>query len=186
MSTVTRARFVQALALFTVIVVCALCLQPLYGCASKSGDDAVIDQAVKYANIRTELDMTSACVVRSVPDAKIDVSVTGFEDSSDGMKEIELEPAVVSDTMAAWSPDEWALNRDDLYFNFAAHFTVTCKQAHELGNIPENYEVTCPDYMVVYNSQKTVGFIVSATGVYQKTDDPENPIGDPVVLTAQG
>ena len=51
------------------------------------------------------------------------------------------------------------------------------------NDLPEGYEVTCPDYMVVYNSQKSAGFIVSSTGVYLKTDDPENPIGEAVVVS---
>ena len=114
-----------------------------------------------------------------------DFSVMNFDDTSPGKKEIELECAVVSDTMASWSADEWAENRDDLFFNLAAHFNVVCKQAHEFGDLPEGYVVTCPDYMVVYNSQKSRGFIVSATGVYRKTTDPENPLGEPITQVTQ-
>ncbi|MBQ9003228.1 MAG: hypothetical protein IJ087_15370 [Eggerthellaceae bacterium] len=118
-----------------------------------------------------------------MPDAKVEISVMNLKDASDGAREIEVEPAVISDTIASWSADEWAVNRDDLYFNFAAHFTVICKQAHELGDLPENYSLTCPDYMVVYDSKRSSGFIVTSTGVYQKTNDPDNPKGDAIVLT---
>ena len=86
--------------------------------------------------------------------------------------------------MASWTEDEWAKNRDDLFFNLVAHFNVICKQANEYGYIPEGYTVTCPDYAVVYDSRKNTGFIVASTGVYQKTDDPENPIGEAVILAA--
>ena len=164
-----------------LIAISALSLQLLCGCAGKSGDEGVVDQAIKYANSRAVLDMASSSVVLKLPDAKVDVSRLSFEETPSGEKVIKLEPAVISDTMASWGTDEWAANRDDLYFNLGAHFSLICKQAHEFGDIPEGYTVTSPDYMVVYDSQKSKGFIVSSTGVYQKTENPENPLGEPVV-----
>lgn len=185
MSTTAKPRFIQVLSKLTIIVLCACCLQLLCSCASKSGDEGAIDQTLKYANARVMLDMASSCVVRNTPDAKVDVSVVSVEDAPEGKKEIRIEPAVISDTMASWGADEWAANRDDLFFNLAAHFNVVCKQAHEFGDVPENYVVTCPNYMVVYDSQKSTGFVVTSTGVYQKKDDPENPIGEPIVITSK-
>ena len=161
---------------------CALCLLPLCSCASKSGDEAVVDQAIKYAKARTLLDMATSSVIANTPDAHVEVTLMSLEESPDGVKVIEVEPSVVSDTMASWNADEWAQNRDDLFFNLSANFNLICKQAHEFGDIPESYSVTCPNYMVVYDSQGTTGFIVSSTGVYQKTDNPDNPIGEPIVL----
>ena len=177
-------RSLKALSLMISIVLCALCLLPLCSCASKPGDEGAVDHAIKYANARTLLDMATSSVVGTTPDARFESSLMSLEDAPDGTKEIVLEPAVISDRMASWSEDEWAQNRDDLFFNCAAHFRVICKQAHEFGDMPESYTVTCPDYMVVYDSQKKTGFIVASTGVYQKTDDPENPIGEAIVLTS--
>ena len=185
MSTITRFRSVQVLSKLILVVLCALCLQSLCGCANKSGDEGAANQAIKYATSRTLLDLSPGCVVREVPDAKIEISLVGIEDTPSGVKEIKVEPTVVSDTMASWGPDEWAENRVDLFFNLAAHFNVVCKQANEYGDIPEDYIVTCPDYMVVYDSQKNNGFIVTSNGVYQKTNDPENPLGDPIVLATE-
>lgn len=184
MSTISKSSYIQALAALVSIALCALCLLPLCGCTNKTGDEGVVDHAIKYASNRVELDMSASCVVRSTPDAQVEISLLSFETAPDGTKEIKLEPAVISDTMASWTADEWAQNRDDLFFNLVAHFSVICKQAHEFGDIPEGYEVTCPEYMVVYDSKKSTGYIVASTGVYQKTDDPENPIGEAVVLTS--
>lgn len=185
MSTTAKFSFMQVLSKLIPIVLCALFLQFLCGCASKSGDEGAANQAVKYATSRTQLDLTPACVVKEVPDAKIEISLLGLGDTSSGVKEIKLEPAVISDTMASWGADEWAENRVDLFFNFAAHFNVVCKQAQKFGDIPEEYTVTCPEYMVVYDSKKDTGFIVASDGVYKKTDDPENPIGEAVVITSR-
>ena len=182
MSTIAKPGITQVICKLIAAALCALCLLSLCSCAGKSGDEGVADQAVKYANSRVVLDLASSSVVSSLPDAKVEVSLVGFEEAPDGTREIKLEPCVVSDTMASWTEGEWAKNRDDLFFNLAAHFNVICKQANEYGDVPENYTVTCPDYMVVYDSQKSTGFIVTSTGVYQKTDDPENPIGEAVVL----
>ena len=175
----------RVLARLILIAFCALCLQLLCSCESKSGDEGVIDHAIKYANSRVMLDMSSSCVVRSTPDAQVEFSLLSFEETPDGVKVIEVVPAVVSDTMASWTADEWAQNRDDLFFNLVAHFSVICKQANEFGDISEEYLVTSPEYMVVYDSQKNTGYIVSSTGVYRMTDDPENPIGEAVVLTSK-
>ena len=181
MLAIAKSSPVRVLSTLILIFACALCLQPLCGCAGKSGDEGVIDHAIKYANARTALDMTAACVVGTIPDAQFETSLVSFEDAPSGVKEIKVEPVIVSDTMASWSEGEWAANRDDLYFNFAAHFTVICKQAHEFGDLPDDYTVTCPDYMVVCDSQRKNGFIVSSTGVYQRTDDPANSIGEAIV-----
>lgn len=185
MSTILRSRPIQVLSKLVLIVLCTLCLQFLCGCASKSGDEGAVDQAIKYATSRTLLELSSACVVKEMPDATIEISLLGLEDTASGVKEIKVVPVVISDTMASWGADEWAENRLDLFFNFVAHFKYACKQANEYGDVPADYTVTCPDYMVVYDSQKNTGFIVNSTGVYQKTDDPENPIGEPVVITSQ-
>lgn len=185
MSTITRSRSMQVLSKSVLIVLCILCLQFLCSCSDKSGDEGASNQAMKYATSRTMLDLSSACVIREVPDAKFEVSLLGIEDTPNGLKEIKLEPTVVSDTMASWGEDEWAENRVDLFFNFAAHFNIVCKQANEYGDVPEGYIVTFPGYMVVYDSKKSAGFIVTSDGVYKKTDDPDNPIGEPVVITAQ-
>lgn len=181
MSTFARPGSMQVLSKLIMAVLCALCLQPLFGCSDKSGDEGAVEQAVKYAHARAVLDLADSSVARALPDATVEVSLLGFEDAPGGAKVIELEPAVVSDTMASWTKDDWAENRDDLFFNLVAHFTIICKQANEYGDVPEGYTVTCPDYMVVYDSKKETGFIVTSTGVYQKTDDPENPIGEAVV-----
>lgn len=185
MSTAAKPGTMQLLSKLTLIVLCAFGVLSLCSCAAKSGDEGVVEHAVKYANVRTVLDLAKSSAVLKLPDAEVVVSVMNFDDTSPGEKEIELECAVVSDTMASWSADEWAENRDDLFFNLAAHFNVVCKQAHEFGDLPEGYVVTCPDYMVVYNSQKSRGFIVSATGVYRKTTDPENPLGEPITQVTQ-
>ena len=188
MSTFVRPgsmRVLSKLVLAVLCILCVLCLQPLCGCSGKPGDEGVVEQAVKYANARAVLDLADSSVVGDMPDAMVEISLLSFEDAPGGAKAIELMPAVVSDTMASWTQDEWAENRDDLFFNLVAHFTVICKQANEYGDVPEGYEVTCPDYMVVYDSQKNAGFVVTSTGVYLKTDDPENPIGEVVVITAQ-
>ena len=185
MSTITRLKTTQALAKLTLIVISALSLQFFCSCAAPSGDEEVANHAIKYAYSRSMLDMASSSAITKLPDTKIEISLLSFEDTPNGEKAIELEPAVISDTMASWGTNEWAANRDDLYFNLGAHFSLICKQAREMGDIPEGYTVTCPDYMVVYDSQKSKGFIVSPTGVYQKTDDPENPVGNAIVLTAQ-
>ena len=179
-----RSGSVQILSKAIFIVLCALCLQLLCSCAVKSGDEGAVEQALKYANSRIMLDMAPSSVIRQLPDAKIELSV-GLEEAPDGAKEIRIEPAVISDTMASWGADEWAENRSDLFFNLAAHFNVICKQAHKFGDVPEDYTVTCPDYMVVYDSQKNAGFIVASDGVYEKTGDPENPIGEAIVLTGK-
>ena len=185
-SSIARSGPARVLFKLILIALCAFCLQSLCGCTtSKSGDEAATNQAIKYATSRTLLDLTPACVVREVPDAKIEIALLGFETKPDGEKEIKLEAVIVSDTMASWTADDWANNRVDLFFNFAAHFSVICKQAHEFGSIPENYAVTCPDYMVVYDSKKSAGFIVSSSGVYKKGADLEKPIGEPVVLATQ-
>ncbi|HAM15393.1 MAG TPA: hypothetical protein DCP91_05955 [Eggerthellaceae bacterium] len=184
MSTIARQSSTHVFAKTMLVVLCVLCLQFLCGCAGKSGDEGVIDQAIEYANTRTVLDMAKLSVVNKLPDVQVEVSLLEFKDLPSGEKEIKLEPAVVSDTMASWDAGEWAANRDDLFFNLSAHFNVICKQAHEFGDVPEDYLVTCPDYMVVYDSQRNSGFIVSATGVYRKTDDPENPIGETIVLAS--
>ena len=181
MSTTNR-HSLRALSAVTLIALCVLCLQFLCGCAGTSGEEGAVEHAVKYANARTMLDMTPSCIVREMPDAKAEVVLVGLGETTGGTREIELESSVTSNTMASWSADEWAANRGDLFFNFAAHFSVICKQAQKYGGIPEDYEVTCPDYMVVYDSQKTKGFIVASTGVYEKTDDPENPVGEAVVI----
>ena len=182
MSTITKSGFVRILGKLSLIVVCAFCLQLLCSCSSKSGEEGLVDHVIKYASARTMLDAAESSVVWTIPDAKVEVSLLSVEESPSGVREIELEPTVVSNTMASWSADEWAANRDDLYFNFAAHFKVICKQAHKYGDIPQEYAVICPDYMVVYDSQRNTGFVVSSTGVYHKTDDPENPIGEAIVL----
>ena len=184
MSTIARPETVRILCRSITAALCALCLVLLCSCEGKSGDEAVIDQAVRYANSRVALDVAGSSVILKLPDAQVEVSLVGFEEAPDGTKEIKIEPCVVSDTMASWTEGEWAENRDDLFFNLVAHFNVICKQANELGDIPEGYTVTCPDYMVVYDSQKNTGFMVSSTGVYQKTGDPENPIGEAVILAA--
>ncbi|MBQ9043587.1 MAG: tyrosine-protein phosphatase [Eggerthellaceae bacterium] len=186
MSTIAKPGIAQALCKLIAAALCALCLLLLCSCAGKSGDEGVTDQAIKYANSRVMLDLAESSVVSNLPDAQVEVSLVGFEEAPDGTKVIELEPCVVSDTMASWTEDEWAENRDDLFFNLAAHFNIICKQANDYGDVPDNYTVTCPDYMVVYDSKKSTGFIVTSTGVYQKTDDPENPIGKPIVTTDQG
>ena len=173
----------RVLSKLALTALCVLCLVALCSCAGKPGEEGVVEHAIRYAQARSLLDMSASCVVGRTPDAEVEISLLGLEEKPDGVKEIKVEPAVVSDTMASWSEDEWAANRDDLFFNLAAHFTVICKQAHTYGDLPEGYEVTCPDYMVVYDSQKSVGFIVSSTGVYLKTDDPENPIGEAVVVS---
>ena len=103
------------------------------------------------------------------------------KNAPDGMREIVVEPEVISDEMASWKANDWADNRVDLYFNLAGHFNVICKQAYLYSDVPEDYAITCPDYMVVYDSQRSTGFIVASSGVYRMTDDPENPIGEPIV-----
>ena len=183
MTTFARPGLMQVLSRSVAAVLCVLCLQSLCGCSGKSGDEGAVDQAMKYVNARVALDMADSSVVRKLPDASVEISLSSFEDAPSGAKAIELEPSVVSDTMASWEAGEWAENRDDLFFNLAAHFSVICKQAHEFGDLPEGYEVTCPDYMVVYDSRKNVGYVVTSTGVFLKTDDPENPIGEAVVLS---
>ena len=185
MSTITTSSSLRVLvkSLLT-IALCALCLQALCSCASKAGDDGIVDHAIKYAQSRAMLDMSNSCVARNTPDAQVEISLLSFGDTPDGLKEIKVEPAVISDTMASWTASEWAKNRDDLFFNLAAHFSVICKQAHDFGDMPEGYVVTCPEYMVVYDSKKSTGYIVSSTGVFLKTDNPENPIGEAVVLTS--
>lgn len=178
--------YIRVLPQFVLIAICVLCLQLFCGCANKSGDEGAVDQTIKYATSRTLLDVSPACVIRELPDATFEVEFLGIEDTSNGVKEIKVQATVVSDTMASWGPDEWAENRLDLFFNFSAHFNVVCKQANKFGDVPEEYIVTCPDYMVVYNSKKDNGFIVSSTGVYKKTDDPQNPIGEPIVVVDKG
>lgn len=185
MSTISKSNSMQVLARLFLLISCVLCLQALCSCTSKSGDEGVVDHAIKYANSRVMLDMSTSCVVRNTPDAQVDISLMSFEETPDGVKEIKLEPAVVSDTMASWTADEWAQNRDDLYFNLVAHFNVICMQANTYGGISDEYVVTCPDYMVVYDSQKNSGYIVSSSGVNKKTSDPQNPIGEAVVFVAQ-
>lgn len=184
MSTMTKSRSMRILATLTAIALCVFCLQALCGCTTKSGDEGVVDHVIKYASSRVGLDMSASCVVRNTPDARVEISLLSFSETPDGTKEIELVPVVFSDTMASWTADEWAANRDDLYFNLVAHFSVICKQAHEFGDIPEGYEVTSPEYMVVRDSHKGASYIVTSDGVYQQTDDPENPIGEAVVLTS--
>ena len=184
MPAIARSGVTRILSKLILIAICALCLQALCSCAVKPGDEGAIEQVIKYANSRVMLDLTSSSVIMQTPDAQIEFSVVGLEDTPEG-REIKIDPAVVSDTMASWGADEWAENRSDLFFNLASHFSVVCRQAHELSNVPEDYVVTCPDYMVVYDSQRNTGFIVSSTGVYQKTDDPKNPVGDAIVVTAQ-
>ena len=183
MSNFARPGSMQVLSKLVLAVLCVLCLQALSGCSGKSGDEWVVDQAIKYANARAKLDIAGSSVIRELPDATVEVSLLDFEHASDEPAKIKLEPAVVSDTMASWEADEWAENRDDLFFNLSAHFSVICKQANELGDIPEEYEVTCPDYMVVYDSQGNAGFVVTSSGVFLKTGDPENPIGEAVALS---
>lgn len=186
MSTIARFGFMQVLPKLILAALCALCLQALCGCAADmSSEEGVVQHAIKYANSKAALDVASSSVLYELPDAKIEISLLGVEDGPDGVREIELEPGVVSDAMASWGADEWAENRDDLYFNLAARFKTACKQANEIADVPEDYEVTCPDYMVVYDSSKSRGFVVATTGVYQKTDDPENPVGEAVVVTNQ-
>ena len=185
MSTSARPGSMQVLSKLVLAVLCILCLHSLCGCSGKTGDEGAVGQAIKYANARTVLDLADSSVVGELPDATVEISLLSFEDVPGGTKVITLEPAVVSDTMASWGADEWAKNRDDLFFNLAAHFNVICKQANEYGDVPEGYEVTCPDYMVVYDSQGNAGFVVTSTGVYLKTDDSEDPIGEAVVITAQ-
>lgn len=182
MSTIIRPRFLQIVSALTMIALCAFLPQLLCSCTSNTGADGVVEHIVKYANARTMLDLTPSCVIRDVPDAKVEVVLRDSGQTASGKTEIELESTVASDTMASWSEDEWAANRGDLFFNFVAHFSVICKQAQKYGGVPEDYEVTCPDYMIVYDSQKGKGFIVSSTGVYQKTDNPEDPVGEAVVL----
>ena len=186
MSTSAKPRATQVLLRLVLAALCALCLQTLCSCAGESGgegEEGIVEHAIKYASTRTTFDLAESSVVNEVPDAEIEISLLSLEDLPDGTREIELEPAVVSDTMAAWSADEWAENRDDLFFNFVAQFNIICKQARNLDGIPEGYEVTSPDYMVVYDSQENAGFVVTSTGVYRKTQDPENPIGEVVVLS---
>lgn len=185
MSTLTRSGVVRALSTLIAVVLCGFCLQAVCGCAGGSGDEWAVNHAIKYVRARTQLDMAGSSVIWKLPDATLEVSLLNFKDSPSGAKEIVLEPSVISDTMASWGADEWAENRDDLFFNFGAHFVVICKQAHDFGDIPEGYEVTCPEYMVVYDSKRSTGFIVDSTGVYLKTEDPENPIGEAVVLSAK-
>lgn len=182
MSENAKFGLVRVLVEFTLIILCAFCMLTLFSCAGRQGEEGAVDLAVKYANARTELDMSTSSVVATTSDAKIVISPLGVVDAADGKREIILEPAVVSDTMASWTADEWAENRGDLYFNLSAHFKVVCQQAHKYSDLSESYAVTCPDYMVVYDSQRSRGFIVASTGVYQKTDDPENPIGEAIVL----
>lgn len=182
MSSITRSGSARLLSKLIAIVLCALCVQPLYGCATKTGDEAVVDAICKYAYSRTKLDVAATSVYRDTPDATTEIEYMGLEKTPDGLKEVKIVPTIVSDTMASWSADEWATHRDDLFFNFSVGFVVSCKQANEYGGIPEDYVVTCPEYLVVYNAQKTKGFIVNSTGVYHKTDDPENPIGQAVAL----
>ncbi len=158
---------------------CALCLL-LCACSDLTSDQQVVDYARKYATVRTELDMSDACVVHSVPDAVVSVSSLGVTES-EGVKTIRLEPSVVSDTMASWSQEEWSKNWDDLYFNLSAHFQVVCKQAHEYSDLPAHYTLSSPDYMVVYDESHGRGFVVSSDGVYRKTDDPEEPMGEALV-----
>ena len=184
MPTIARPHTLRVLFTLSTAALCALCLLLLCSCAGKPGDEGVVDQAVKYANSRVMLDMPESSVISKLPDAKTEVTLVSFEETPDGVKEIEIEPSVVSDTMASWAESKWAENHDDLFFNLVAHFNVICKQANDYGDIPEGYTVTCPDYLVVYDSKKSTGFIVTSTGVYQKTDDPENPIGDAVFLVA--
>ena len=176
---------VQALAKFILAALCASCVLASCGCAGKQGEEGAVDLAVKYASVRTELDTSESSVALTTPDARIDITPIAVEDAPDGKREIVLDPAIISDTMASWTASEWAENRVDLYFHLSAHFDVVCKQAHEYSDLPEGYIVTCPDYMVVYDSQKSKGFIVDSTGVYEKTDDPDDPIGEPIVLAAE-
>ncbi len=184
MSTITKSNPMLILAKLTAIILCALCLLLLCSCASKTGDEGVVDHAIKYANSRVKLDMSVSCVVRNTPDAQVEISLLSFKETPEGSKEIKLVPVVFSDTMASWTEDEWFENRDDLFFNLVAHFSVICKQAHEFGDIPEGYEVTSPEYMIVRDSHKDTSYIVTSTGVYQQTDDPDNPIGETVVLAS--
>lgn len=184
MSTITKSSPLQVLSKLALIVLCVLCVLPLCSCETKSGDDGVVDHVLKYAKSRVMFDMALSCVVGQTPDANVEIALLGLEETPGGVKQITIEPVVVSDTMASWDADEWAKNRDDLFFNLAAHFSVICKQAHEYGDVPEDYVVTCPDYMVVYDSQRSKGFIVSSTGVYQKTSDFEQPFGEAIALAS--
>ncbi|MDO4806307.1 MAG: hypothetical protein Q4A07_03575 [Coriobacteriales bacterium] len=179
-------RALSVLAPVVLCVLCVLCLQLLCGCASKPGEEGIIDRTIKYASSRIVLDMAESSVAYTMPDAEVEISLLGVKEKPNGSKVLELEPSVVSDTMASWSADEWAKNRDDLFFNLATHFRLICKQAQKLADLPEEYSATCPDYMVVYDSKKSVGFVVTATGVYHKTEDPESPLGEAIVLTNQG
>ena len=185
MSTLAKPRFMQVISKLVLTALCALCLQSFCGCAAESGDEGIIDHAARYTYARVYFDLAVSSVLYTLPDAELEIEVLGVKDTPSGVKEIELEPVIVSDTMASWGADEWAANQDDLFFNLPVHFTHICKQAHELGDLPEGYELTCPDYAVVYDSQKSVGFIIASDGIYQKTDDPENPIGEAIVLTRQ-
>ena len=181
MRTATKPSCMQTVSKLMLIALCVLCMQALGGCAGKSGEEGIVDQAVRYAKARTLLDLSTASVASTTPGVEVEISFMGVEDAPDGTRAIELEPAVVSDTMASWSADEWAQNRDDLFFHFAAHFKVVCNQAHDYSDLPQNYTLTCPDYMVVYDSAHKDGFIVSSTGVYYKTDDPEHPRGEAII-----
>ena len=184
MSTIARSGFMRVLSKLILAALCALCLQAFCGCAPDlSSEEAVVEHAMKYAASKAVLDVPTSSVMYEVPGTSVDVSLLGVEDGADGMREIELAPTVVSDAMAAWEADDWAANRDDLYLNLAARFKVTCKQANMVGDIPDSYVVTCPDYVVVYDSGKNAGFVVTSTGVYEKTDDPENPLGEAVAVT---
>ena len=185
MSIQTRPRFMQVLSKLILVVLCVLCLLPLCSCAGESSDEEIVDHATRYAYARVFFDMAISSAVYTLPDAALEIEVLSFKDTPSGVKEIELVPVVTSDTMASWGADEWAANQDDLFFNLPVHFDLICKQAHELGDLPEDYELTCPDYGVVYDSQKSVGFIIAEDGIYQKTDDPENPIGEAIVLCNQ-
>lgn len=185
MPTISKPGSMWSISKLVLIGLCVLCLLPLCSCVSKTGDEGAIEQAIKYASNRLPFDMPASSAIATTPDAKVDITLLSFEDTPNGGKIIELEPAVISDTMASWSADDWAANQDDLFYVLVAHFKVICKQAHEFGGVPEEYTVTNPDYMVVYDSKKSEGFIVAATGVYKKTDDPENPIGETIVLVAE-
>ena len=158
-----------------------LCLL-LCSCTDFSSDEQVVNYAIKYSSVRTELDMSDECVIESIPDARIQVSSLGITEK-EGTKDIKLEPSVVSNTIAGWSQDAWAENWDDLYFNFSAHFQVVCKQAHEYSDVPESYSLSCPDYMVVYDETRERGVIVDADGVYRKTENSDNPRGEAIVLS---
>jgi hypothetical protein len=175
----------RVLSKLAVLALCALCLQPLCGCADVSTEEGIVNHAIKYATTRALLDMSKGSVVRELPDAQVEVALLEVKDAPDGTKEIVVEPEVISDEMAAWKANDWADHRVDLFFNLAGHFNVICKQAHNYCDVPENYTLTCPDYVVVYNSQKDKGFIVTSNGVYQKTDDPDNPIGKAVLTLDQ-